>query len=145
MTIRVKTEISLVNVTVINLYSFIIFAVSGKLVFSQEIDFLVNDSVVEELHYNTPNDAILNQNYVRMPLPTTLQSRHNVVTTHGKYLRNTVLCVLKILLSFLYANEYILKFKYYQAHEEKSKKLETTLEIIGLLGQYGVHAPRNVC
>jgi hypothetical protein len=86
MPTRVNIQFSLLTVTTINLYSFLIYAVSGKLVFSQETDYLVNDSVVEELHYNTGSDAIFHQSYARIPLSTTLKSRHNVITTNGKYL-----------------------------------------------------------
>ena len=93
MTMRVKIEFSFVNVTTINLYLFLIYAVSGKLVVSQETKLLVNNSVVDELHYNTGSDAIFHQNYARIPSSTTLKSRHNVITTHGKHLQFFGLCI----------------------------------------------------
>ena len=94
MPTRVKIMFSLINnMTTINMYLFIISAVSGKLVFSQETDLLVNGILIEGLHYNTGSDVILHQNYARIPLSTTLKSRHNVITTHGKYLQLPLVCI----------------------------------------------------
>ena len=84
MTITIKYKLSTLYVA-INMCSIIIYSVSGKLGFSHETNFVVNDSVVQEFHYNTPNIIKL-RSAVRLPTSTAIDSFQGGITYEGTLL-----------------------------------------------------------
>ena len=82
MTLTIKWKLSPLCIS-INMSFIIIYAVSGKLGFSHEANFVVNDSVVQEFHYNTPNINNF-RSAVRSPTSTTIEPIHDGITHEGK-------------------------------------------------------------
>ena len=66
----------------VNMCSIIIYSVSGKLVFSNETNLVVNDSVVQEFQYNTPKLKNF-QNSGRLPTPININSIQSIITNEG--------------------------------------------------------------
>ena len=71
----------------INMCSIIIYSVSGKLLFSHETNFIVNDSAVQEFHYTNPKVNTF-RSQLRLPTPTTIESLRNMITNEGKMTSN---------------------------------------------------------
>ena len=68
--------------------SIIIYSVSGKLLFSHETNFIVNDSAVQELHNTNPKVNNV-RSQLRLPTPTTIESIRRMITNEGKMNSNT--------------------------------------------------------
>ena len=71
----------------INMCSIIIYSVSGKLLFSHETNFIVNDSAVQEFHYLNPKVNTF-RSQVRLPTPTTIESIRSMTANEGKMTYN---------------------------------------------------------
>ena len=67
----------------INMCSIIIYSVSGKLLFSHETNFIVNDSAVQEFHYTNPKVNTV-RSQLRLPTPTTIESIRSMTANGGK-------------------------------------------------------------
>ena len=72
---------------VLNLFFVIIHAVSGNLSFSQDSEYLVNDSEAHQILLNPPKIGLFQTNS-RLSIPPALVSTQSVVAIDGKYSRN---------------------------------------------------------
>ena len=67
--------------------SIIIYSVSGKLLFSHETNFIVNDSAVQEFQYTNPKVNTV-RSQLRLPTPTTIESTRSMITNEGEMTSN---------------------------------------------------------
>ena len=74
---------------VLNLFFVIIYAVSGNLSFSQDSEYLVNDSESHRILRNPPKIGLFQTNS-RLSIPPALVSTQSVVAIDGKYSRNSL-------------------------------------------------------
>ena len=72
---------------VLNLFFVAIYAVSGNLSFSQDSEYLVNDSEAHQILLNPPKIGLFQTNS-RLSIPPALVSTQSVVAIDGKYSRN---------------------------------------------------------
>ena len=88
MDLRICNKI-LYNKFVFNLFFVIIHAVSGNLSFSQDSEYLVNDSKAHQILLNPPKIGLFQTNS-RLSIPPALVSTQSVVAINGKYFRNSL-------------------------------------------------------